>query len=277
MCDPTIYASGTLRPSDATASFDRPSDEALGAVTTTSNAGGNVPITLPSCFDTRNVWRTILKGAFAIDVVLLMPGPSGTYALGRSAVRVEFRSGAVTLRQVRILWLASVLILAVTACRQAVVTLPAVATAGRAPGTLFRDCPDCPEMVVIPPGHLTMGSSASEKTWAASHGGNLASVADESPQHIVSLPSFALGKYDVTRGEYAAFVRETGYPAGDGCGRGRAIFKWEKDPKLTWENPGQAQTDRDPVVCVSWQDARAYIAWLNRKVRQKISASGDGP
>ena len=37
------------------------------------------------------------------------------------------------------------------------------------------------------------------------------------PQHHVSLPSFALGKYDVTRGEYAAFVRDTGYPAEDGC------------------------------------------------------------
>ncbi len=30
------------------------------------------------------------------------------------------------------------------------------------------------------------------------------------------------------------------------------------DPNLTWENPGQAQTDRDPVACLSWQDARAY-------------------
>jgi formylglycine-generating enzyme required for sulfatase activity len=136
------------------------------------------------------------------------------------------------------------------------------------PGSVFRDCPDCPEMVVLPVGSFTMGSSAEEKSWAASHGGSMNAVADEAPQHQVSLPPFALGKYDVTRGEYAAFARETGYPAGDGCGSGRAIFKWEKDPKLTWENPGQAQTDRDPVVCVSWQDARAYIAWLNRKAHR---------
>jgi len=91
------------------------------------------------------------------------------------------------------------------------------------------------------------------------------------------LPLFALGKYDVTRGEYAVFARETGYPAGDGCGHGRAIFKWEKDPKVTWENPGQTQTDRDPVVCVSWQDARAYIAWLNRKAHRGGAASAIGP
>jgi len=132
--------------------------------------------------------------------------------------------------------------------------------APRAAGPVFRDCRACPEMVVLPAGSFTMGSSAEEKFWAASHGGSMEAVADEAPQHQVSLSSFALGKYDVTRGEYASFARETGYPAADGCGRGRAIFKWEKDPKLTWENPGTAQTDRDPVVCVSWQDARAYIA-----------------
>ncbi|HEY2092975.1 MAG TPA: formylglycine-generating enzyme family protein [Thermoanaerobaculia bacterium] len=143
--------------------------------------------------------------------------------------------------------------------------------APRAAGAIFRDCRACPEMVVLPSGTFTMGSSADEKLWAASHGGTAGSVADEAPQHQVSLPSFALGKYDVTRGEYATFVRETGYAAGDGCGHGRAIFKWEKDPALTWKNPGHAQTDRDPVVCVSWQDARAYIAWLNRK------AHSDGP
>jgi len=147
----------------------------------------------------------------------------------------------------------------------------------RAPGTVFRDCPDCPEMVVVPAGNFAMGSSAEEKSWAASHGGSMYAVADEAPQHQVALRSFALGKYDVTRGEYAAFARETGYPAGDGCGRGRSIFKWEKDPKLTWENPGQAQTDRDPVVCVSWQDARAYIAWLNRKAHRGGAASANEP
>ena len=81
--------------------------------------------------------------------------------------------------------------------------------APRAGGSVFRDCPDCPEMVVIPAGNFIMGSSAEEKSWAASHGGSMRAVADEAPQHRVSLPSFALGKYDVTRGDYAAFARET--------------------------------------------------------------------
>jgi formylglycine-generating enzyme required for sulfatase activity len=132
-------------------------------------------------------------------------------------------------------------------------------------GTGFRECFECPEMVVVPAGHFVMGSSDAEKAWAAAHGGSPQAVSDEAPQHEVTLPAFALGRYDVTRGEYAAFVQATGHPSGDGCGQGRAIFKWEKDPKLTWKDPGFAQTDRDPVVCVNWKDAQAYVAWLNTK------------
>ena len=171
------------------------------------------------------------------------------------------------MEQMRIFWLLALLILAATT--------RATAASERMPGTVFRDCADCPEMVVIPAGGFIMGSSASEKSWAANNGGNLKSVADESPQHSVTIRSFALGKYAVTRGEYAAFVRETGYPAGDGCGHDS--YKWNKQVELTWKNPGFTQTDRDPVVCVSWHDAQAYVAWLNGKVHTSASNSGAGP
>jgi formylglycine-generating enzyme required for sulfatase activity len=151
----------------------------------------------------------------------------------------------------------------------------AAPASGRAPGTAFRDCAECPEMVVAPAGKFIMGSSAAEKSWAASRAGSPEGVADEAPQHEVSVPSFALGKYDVTRGEYAAFIRETGHSAGDGCGIDG--FEWKKQVDKSWQDPGYKQTDRDPVVCVSWEDAKAYTAWLNAKVRQKSSASADGP
>jgi formylglycine-generating enzyme required for sulfatase activity len=61
----------------------------------------------------------------------------------------------------------------------------------RAPGTVFRDCPRCPEMVVIPAGQFIMGSSVAEKSWAIAHGATADAVSDESPQHPVSLRSFA--------------------------------------------------------------------------------------
>lgn len=145
---------------------------------------------------------------------------------------------------------------------------------GRAPGAVFRDCTvACPEMVVVVGGSFTMGSSSEEKLWAANHGATPGSVSDEAPQHAVALPAFAMGKYDVTRGEYAVFVRETGYPRGDGCGLG--IDGWKKQPQASWQNPGFPQSARDPVVCVSWQDAQAYVVWLNRRV-DRNSAAGDG-
>src|SRR5262249_42027844 len=138
------------------------------------------------------------------------------------------------------------------------------AATSQTPGDAFRDCPECPEMVVIPAGHFIMGSSAEERVWAANHGGTLDSVADEEPQHEVTLPSFALGKYDVTRGEYAAFVRATHHPAGDRCNES-SMPKANKKVGADWRNPGFPQSDRDPVVCVSWDDAQAYIAWLGRE------------
>ena len=131
-------------------------------------------------------------------------------------------------------------------------------------------------MVVLPAGSFIMGSSASEKAWAATHGSNAASVADEAPQHKVSLQSFALGKYDITRAEYAIFVRETGSAPAHGCFES-SMPKANKRGDANWNNSGLKQTDRDPVVCVSWQDARAYVAWLNKKVADQVSISGDGP
>jgi sulfatase modifying factor 1 len=129
----------------------------------------------------------------------------------------------------------------------------------RAAGAVFDDCENCPEMVVVPAGRFTMGSTAAQKSWAAAHGASAVSVDDEAPQRKVSLHSFALAEYDVTREQYAVFVQETGHQSQGICG---------------WQSPGFAQSDLDPVVCVSWQDTQAYIAWLNQKAG---AAAGTGP
>jgi formylglycine-generating enzyme required for sulfatase activity len=88
----------------------------------------------------------------------------------------------------------------------------------------------------------------------------------ERPQHPVAFRyPFAVGKYDVTRGEFAAFVAETGYdPAKEGC-QGLSGTGFQQSAKYSWRNPGFPQTDDHPVVCVSWNDAQAYLQWLGRK------------
>lgn len=139
----------------------------------------------------------------------------------------------------------------------------AVEAARSGPSTAFRDCAVCPEMVTVPAGSFIMGSSEAEKVWAARHGLSLPAVADEAPQHRVSVAAFALGKYDVTRAEFAAFVRDTKYSTPDACGRDS--FRWKQQRGLSWRRPGFTQSARDPVVCVSWRDAQAYVAWLNKK------------
>ncbi|MFZ1415569.1 MAG: formylglycine-generating enzyme family protein [Defluviicoccus sp.] len=127
------------------------------------------------------------------------------------------------------------------------------------PGTVFRDCAECPEMVVIPAGSFMMGAAPGEEKREGLRF-RLRNLAQ--PQHRVSVAAFAAGKYEVTRGEYAAFVKATGRGAGDGCWiwTGQRIAK---DPDKSWRDPGYAQDDRHPVACVSWQDARAYTDWLS--------------
>jgi formylglycine-generating enzyme required for sulfatase activity len=134
-------------------------------------------------------------------------------------------------------------------------------TAGQGPGSEFRDCPDCPIMTVIPAGQFTMGSLPGEtqrRGWPANTGGN------ERPMHEVTISApFALGKYEVTRGQFAAFVAATGYQATGGCMQFvRGGIGVVNRPENSWRNPGFEQRDDEPVLCASWLDARAYVDWL---------------
>ena len=78
---------------------------------------------------------------------------------------------------------------------------------------------------------------------------------------------FAAGKFEVTRGQYRAFVQATGRNSTDGCVV-RTGTKYEKDQAKDWRNTSFAQEDSHPVVCVSWDDAKAYAAWLSQKTGQ---------
>jgi formylglycine-generating enzyme required for sulfatase activity/class 3 adenylate cyclase len=125
--------------------------------------------------------------------------------------------------------------------------------------TKFRDCTDCPEMVVIPPGSFTMGVPQTEIDRDGF------SIGDSAPLHLVRVAQpFALGEFLVTRKQYAAFAAKTGHQ-GSGCSTLPLDGSARKfDPALSWRDPGFTQADDHPVVCVSWDDAVAYTSWLSK-------------
>jgi formylglycine-generating enzyme required for sulfatase activity len=132
--------------------------------------------------------------------------------------------------------------------------IAALALIMAAPET-FRDCPTCPEMVIVPAGSFLLGSPADEPNRRD----------DEGPQRRITMSApLAVSRYEIRRGEYEAFVRATGHPLGVGCLTDRVRRGiWAMDSVSTLRDPGFSQTDDHPAVCVSWEDAQAYVAWLN--------------
>jgi formylglycine-generating enzyme required for sulfatase activity len=102
----------------------------------------------------------------------------------------------------------------------------------------FQDCPGCPELVAIPGGEFLMGSPKEER----------GRDRNEGPQRKVTIRPFAAGKFEVTFAQWDTCVAEGGCshkPGDQGWGRGKR-----------------------PVINVSWEDARQYVAWLSKKTGQ---------
>jgi len=119
-------------------------------------------------------------------------------------------------------------------------------------------CDDCPEMVQLPGGEFWMGSDDNDKD----------AQSDEKPKHKVQVAPFSIGKYEVTRGQYAVFVKDTGRASGPSCWGYDKSGSWGKQDGADWRKPGFNQEGNHPVVCVSYDDALAYIQWLNQKTGQ---------
>jgi formylglycine-generating enzyme required for sulfatase activity len=120
-------------------------------------------------------------------------------------------------------------------------------------GTAFVDCPGCPEMVVTPAGDFYQGSPEGESGRETSEG----------PQHAVRIAyPLAVGKYELSRGEFAQFVRDTKRNM-NGCWSYGG--KWESRKDRNWLSPGFSQDDKHPATCLSWVDARDYVDWLSTK------------
>ena len=108
------------------------------------------------------------------------------------------------------------------------------------------------KMVVIPSGAFRMGCLSNDDDC----------YDNELPVHEVEIPSFALSKHEVTRGQFSVFARATGHSAGDSC-RVYEGGEWTDRSGRGWQNPGFEQSDADPVVCVNWEDAQSFAAWLS--------------
>ncbi len=156
-----------------------------------------------------------------------------------------------------------------TDCR----TIPVVATGsgrhcldpGNAAKREFPECPSlsngtqvCVTMTALPRGKYLRGSPASER----------GRKTDEEPHREVGIDvDIAMGKYEITRKQFSAFIGETGYNATGGCWV-RVGADWKFDATKSWRDPGFEQDDNHPVTCVNWHDATAFAKWFSSKTNR---------
>jgi formylglycine-generating enzyme required for sulfatase activity/class 3 adenylate cyclase len=130
------------------------------------------------------------------------------------------------------------------------------------PSKTFRDCPNCPEMVVVPAGSFRMGAAPGENERLDVP---TTEAGRDQPQHEVTFAKpFALAKFDISRAEFTAFANANNFHPRPGC-MTVAGGVWVPQQQATWEEPGFTQTDRDPVVCMNELEIGAYLAWLRQK------------
>lgn len=111
---------------------------------------------------------------------------------------------------------------------------PGAASGGPNPGEIFKDCDTCPDLVVVPPGEFSMGSTESEF---------------EKPAHrVVIARAFAIGRHEVTFAQW------------DACAAANAC-------KTDIDDHGFGRGDR-PVIDVSWDEAQAFVKWLSAQTGQ---------
>jgi serine/threonine protein kinase/formylglycine-generating enzyme required for sulfatase activity len=134
------------------------------------------------------------------------------------------------------------------------VMAPESVTSAFRAGNRFKDCATCPDMIVVPRGTFTQGSSVSES----------GRESNEGPQHSVRIDyPLAVAQFEVTRQQFAQFVSDTGYALA-GCSTYEE-GSWKLRNDRDWQSPGFYQDETEPVTCVSWEDARRYTDWLAKK------------
>lgn len=114
----------------------------------------------------------------------------------------------------------------------------------------FSDCPQCPDLIIVPRGVAKIGAAKDDPVRQAG----------EQAETVMPIAKpFAIGRLELTRREFAFFAAETGFQSKTPCdvGKRRGVFSWER--------PGFEQDERHPVVCLTVADIRSYLAWLGNK------------
>lgn len=119
-----------------------------------------------------------------------------------------------------------------------------------------------PKMVDIPAGSFSMGDAKGDE--------------DAQPVHKVTLAAFRLSENEVTKMRFQQFVKYSGYVSeaekntdGLGCAVYNTDGSWGWRQGFNWKKASFEQSDRDPVVCVSWNDAQAYVDWLSKEWKER--------
>lgn len=134
------------------------------------------------------------------------------------------------------------------------------------PGDTFADCLACPKMAVLAAGSFAMGAAPEDRDAAA----------DERPQHTVRIGAmFAVGVFEVTRAQFAAYAADDRGYRPDWCWVKTEGGTWDDRADVSFADPGFAQDPDHPAVCLSWYDAKAYVAWLARKTGHPYRLLGE--
>lgn len=138
---------------------------------------------------------------------------------------------------------------------------------------VFSFVPGPPAREVNPTMLTSPTVSSAEKLWSATKD---APYVNSLGLEFIPLPGRTgvwMARTETRKGDFRAFVEATDYIQTGGAYlltfkpafSGKYDTAWELDINAGWDRPGFEQDTDHPVVCVSWEDARAFCKWLSSK------------